>query len=246
MNTENKIMRRIQWGAGYVMAFSLLLAVFFTSFQIAVYGDMDWFRRTYEKYEVLNDLDMTMDDVMYVTHELMDYLIDRRDDLVVYTTIGGETKDFFGERERFHMAKVKDLFLGGLQLRTIGLVLFAISFIFILVTNADYKKILPKTFWISLGITAVASVIMGVIVYFNFEEAFLIFHEFFFEDECWVFNPRYSYMIRMLPEGLFNDMALRVLGIFGIFIALLLAMSIIMNRNFKKMDASKNAGEVAQ
>ena len=36
----------------------------------------------------------------------------------------------------------------------------------------------------------------------NFNKVFVIFHEIFFTNDLWLFDARYDYMIRMLPEGL--------------------------------------------
>lgn len=51
--------------------FSLLIifVILISSFEIVLYSDMSVYRKEYEKYEVLDELDMTMDDAMYVTRE---------------------------------------------------------------------------------------------------------------------------------------------------------------------------------
>ena len=51
--------------------------------------------RNMRNTNVLSDLDMTMDDVMYVTHEMMDYLRGEGDTLSVMTTVEGQEQDFF-------------------------------------------------------------------------------------------------------------------------------------------------------
>ena len=227
-------MNKLNWFAGILMSLALLLAVFITSFQFAVYGNMNWYRRTYERYDVLSQVDMTMDDLMYVTEEMMEYLINNREELVVYTTIGGEYKDFFGPQERFHMWEVQVLFLGGLELRYIAIIVMLLSLVVLLFTKGDLKKILPRAFWIALGGTVGVATTLALIIYFNFSRAFVIFHEIFFDNDYWIFNPRDSYMIRVLPEELFYDMALRVLGFFGISVLVLLVASIMLNRHWNK------------
>ena len=227
-------MKMVHWLAGIFLSFALLFIVFISSFQIAMYGDMDWYRRAYERYDVLSDLDMTMDDLMFVTEEMMEYLINNREELVVYTTIGGEYKDFFGAQERFHMWEVQLLFLGGLELRLMAIIVFLLCLIILLATKANLKKLLPPSFWIALGITVVTSIALALIFYFNFSRAFVIFHEIFFDNDYWIFDPRQSYMIRMLPERLFYDMIMRVLAFFGISILVLLGMSILLHHVWKR------------
>ena len=100
-------MKKLHWCAGIILGFSVIAALLITSFEIAMYADFDVYRQEYEKYDVLSELDMTMDDVMYVTHEMMDYLRGEGDTLSVVTTVEGQEKDFFNEQDRFHMGEVR-------------------------------------------------------------------------------------------------------------------------------------------
>jgi integral membrane protein (TIGR01906 family) len=220
--------------AGIVMSLALLMIIFITSFQVAMYGSMDWYRRAFERYDVLSQVDMTMDDLMFVTYEMMEYLINNREELVVYTTIGGEYKDFFGAQERFHMWEVQVLFLGGLEVRYISIIVMLVALIILLLTKANLKKLIPKSFWIALGVKVGIWTTLALIFVFNFSRAFVIFHEIFFDNDYWIFNPRYSYMIRVLPERLFYDMIMRVLGMFGVSVLVLLVASILLNRFWSK------------
>lgn len=68
-----------------------------------------------------------MDDLLSVTDEMMAYLRGNREDLHVFTTMGGEYREFFNAREIAHMEDVQGLFLGGLWLRRIGL-MFTLAF----------------------------------------------------------------------------------------------------------------------
>ena len=40
--------------------------------------------------------------------------------------------------------------------------------------------------------------------------SFTLFHEIFFTNDLWLFDPATDYMIRMLPEGFFYDMVMRI------------------------------------
>src|SRR5699024_2336910 len=101
---------KLQWLSGVIFAFAVIAAVLITSFEIAMYSDFSVYQKEYEKYDVLSELDMKMDDVMYVTHEMMSYLRGGRDTLSVVTTVEGKEQDFFNEQDRFHMGEVRDLF----------------------------------------------------------------------------------------------------------------------------------------
>ena len=49
----------------------------------------------------------------------------------------------------------------------------------------------------------------------DFNAVFVMFHHLFFDNDLWIFDPAEDYMIRMLPEGLFADMAARIGVIFA-------------------------------
>ena len=94
-------MKVVHWVIGMIFSFSLIAALLFTSCEIAIYSDFDVYEREYEKYDVLSELDMTMDDAMYVTHEMMDYLRGDRETLSVVTDVDGKRQDFFNQQDRF-------------------------------------------------------------------------------------------------------------------------------------------------
>ena len=52
-------------------------------------------KKEYQRYEVTEDLDMSIDHVMYVTEHMMNYLIGKEEELSVVTTVEGREQDFF-------------------------------------------------------------------------------------------------------------------------------------------------------
>lgn len=220
-------MKKIHWFAGIILGFSIIVALLITSFEIAMYSDFDVYRQEYEKYDVLSDLDMTMDDVMYVTHEMMDYLRGEGDTLSVMTTVEGQEQDFFNEQDRFHMGEVRDLFIGGLNIRLGACAAAVLCILFLVITRADIKKIIPGSYWIALGVTGAAVLMIGIAAVVDFNAVFVQFHHIFFDNDLWIFDPAEDYMIRMLPEGLFYDMVMRIGAIFVVSLVVLLVLSFI-------------------
>lgn len=110
MNGKTK--KIIQWTAGVIFSLLIIFVILISSFEIVLYSDMSVYRKEYEKYEVLDELDMTMDDAMYVTREMMDYLRGDKETLSVITEVEGKRQDFFNEQDRFHMREVRDIFAG--------------------------------------------------------------------------------------------------------------------------------------
>ena len=102
-----KCMKYLHNLAGFLCAFCLMAILLITSVEAVAYWIPGYYEREYEKYQVLDDLpSMTMDDLLTVTDEMMAYLRGDREDLHVYTTMGGEYREFFNEREIAHMEDV--------------------------------------------------------------------------------------------------------------------------------------------
>ena len=232
-------MKQTQKISAVIMMFLLIGVLLLTSFQVAIYGDSQYrfYEREYKKYQVADSLNMTMDNIMDVTDQMMAYLIGKKAELSVITDVDGETQEFFNEQDRFHMGEVKDLFLGGLKIRNIMLVAVLLILILLAARKADLIKLLPRAYFVTLGITGMITVVLGGLFASDFDKYFRIFHEIFFDNDQWMFDPATDYMIRMLPEGFFYDFVFRIGGFFVGSLAVLgvvFAVCIFMEKRKKK------------
>ena len=232
-------MKQTQKISAVIMMFLLIGVLLLTSFQVAIYGDSQYrfYEREYKKYQVADSLNMTMDNIMDVTDQMMAYLIGNKAELSVITDVDGETQDFFNEQDRFHMGEVKELFLGGLKIRNIMLVAVLLILILLAARKADMIKLLPRAYFVTLGITGVITIVLGGLFASDFDKYFRIFHEIFFDNDQWMFDPATDYMIRMLPEGFFYDFVFRIGGFFVGSLAVLgvvSAVCIFMEKHKKK------------
>ena len=232
-------MKQTQKIFAVIMMFLLIGVLLLTSFQVAIYGDSQYrfYEREYKKYQVADSLNMTMDNIMDVTDQMMAYLIGNKAELSVITDVDGETQDFFNEQDRFHMGEVKNLFLGGLKIRNIMLVAVLLILILLAARKADMIKLLPRAYFVTLGITGVITIVLGGLFASDFDKYFRIFHEIFFDNDQWMFDPATDYMIRMLPEGFFYDFVFRIGGFFVGSLAVLgvvSAVCIFMEKHKKK------------
>lgn len=218
---------------GIIFSIAFVFVLLISSFEIGAYGDWKFYQKEYEKYEVADDLGMEMKDIMSTTKYMMSYLRGGEEELCFVTWIEGEEKDFFNEQDRFHMGEVKALFLGGLALRRIAVILCAISIVGLVYLKDDWKMVLAQMYRRTLGILFALIVVLGVLITRNFSKAFEIFHHLFFDNDLWLFDPRYDYMIRMLPEGFFFDIVLRIGSIFGGFLILSFLLSVVIRKTYK-------------
>ena len=185
--------------AFFVSALGMLLLIFamlLTAFQLAIYGDPEYrfYEKEYTKYHVTDALNMEL----------------KEEELSIVIKVDGRTQDFFNEQDRFHMGEVKDLFLGGLKLRNICLLLVFLIMMGLIVLKMDWRRLVPKAFFRVLILLTVLGVLLGIAFTVDFTRCFTIFHEIFFDNDLWMFNPGEDYMIRMLPEGFFSDMVVRI------------------------------------
>ena len=168
---------------GIVASIALILTLLITSFEIAAYSDYGWYEKEYLKYEVLDDLEMEIEDAMYVTEEMMAYLRGDREDLVVNTIVAGEEREFFNDREKAHMVDVQNLFLGGMDLRLVSATIFIAALIILIFTKSDWKRMLPKTFLIGVGGFIAVLGIFGGLIATDFNKYFVMFHHIFFDND---------------------------------------------------------------
>lgn len=223
------------WFACIVLSLAIIYMILITSFEIVAYGDMEYFQQEYEKYGVAEDLKMEMEDIMYVTEEMMSYLRGNRENLIVETVVDGIEQEFFNESEISHMEDVRELFIAGIVGRKICIVISLIIIVILFAFKIEWVRVLSIAFQYSiLGISLLAG-ILGYLFATDFYKYFEKFHKIFFEGDTWLFDPNTSLMINMLPEGLFYDMTLKIVMVFLILIMICFILCRISLYKIKKI-----------
>ena len=229
-------------GLGILTACFLMLVFLTTSVEAVVYWTPGYFEDEYTKYQVLNDLPaMTMEDLLVVTDEMMAYLRGNREDLHVFTTMGGEYREFFNAREIAHMEDVRDLFLGGLLIRRIS-VGFTLLYAAILAIwckkdksrKALLKSAVPGALCIGTGAFFAAALTIAGIIASDFSKYFVVFHLIFFDNDLWILNPATDMLINIVPEPFFMDTALRIGITFGCAVLVFLAVCFLLWKRNRK------------
>ena len=222
--------------AGIFCALALMLIWLITSVEIVTYGIPGYYEKEYTKYHVLDDrgIDMTMKDLLQVTDEMMAYLRGNREDLHVMTVIGGESREFFNEREIAHMEDVRALFLEGLLMRRIMAVLAVTLILFIaLRRKKDTVYILARSFQAGSAVIAALVLVLGLVISTDFTKYFTIFHQIFFDNDLWILDPSTDLLINIVPEPFFVDTALSIGLMFVVPLAAVLAVSTVYCRRIK-------------
>jgi len=177
----------------------------------------------------LDDLNELIDHTLKYTYGNLEHL------QYQITTTDGVTKDAFNEREIAHMEDVQKLFINGRRLTDICALLFVII-TFFLVWKKD--KINHKTFTISLiTLSSIFLIMLAVLIYAatNFDQAFTIFHQIFFNNDLWLLDFN-DMLIIMLPESLFYAIATRTLIKFLIFIGIISGLLLFLRHHYIKKE----------
>ena len=112
------------------------------------------------------------------------------------------------------MEDVQGLFLGGLKIRRVAGMILAVSVLAVFFLRGNLRKILPQMYGWAVGLFLALAAIFGGLIATDFNKYFVLFHEIFFDNDLWLLDPDTDLMIRMLPEGFFFDMVIRIGVIF--------------------------------
>lgn len=212
---------------------ALLAVMLISSIDIAVYGDIGYFQKEYQKYDVLKNINMNEKDLLYVTEEMMSYLRGNRNDLHIKTTIDDTEQEFFNRKEIAHMEDVKILFLKGILIRKIGVMICIVAMIFLIFQNKKQFLLLSLKKGMISFIIIIA--ILSAIISTNFTKYFIIFHKIFFSNNLWILNPNTDRLINIVPEPFFIDTAIRIATIFfGMIVCVYIICSILLKLGIKK------------
>ncbi len=225
-------------------AITMIVALILFGFLASIYVvsmDRGFYANEYEKNATNVVTKMSMEDLNYVTDNLLRYLSDDIDTLDMTAVIDGENREVFDEREKAHMIDVKDLFL---LLRNIIVSLGAVA-VFALICGIflakwDFLKKLSKSFFKTAVVFIIAVGALGGMVALNFNSFWISFHEIFFTNDLWQLDPDVSVMINMFPQNFFFTVCVRILIYFVVYMVLLSTLAVV-KRVLDKRSLSKTA-----
>ena len=224
----------LSWLLGLICAFSLMIVFLITSVEAVAYWTPHYYENEYTRYQVADDVHMEMDDLLYVTDEMMAYLRGSREDLHVPTIVDGQPREFFNDREIAHMEDVRGLFLGGLALRRISLGLIVACVILLLLLKADIRRVLPKMICIGSALFFAVLAVLAGIISTDFNQYFIMFHHIFFNNDLWMLNPDTDLLINIVPEPFFMDTAARIAMTYGVSVLTVFAICFIILYYYRK------------
>ena len=213
MNKTNKILSVI---SVFLLSLALLMSVVdFWCFHAPFY-EME-----YQKNDTSAYTGMSSEDNLKATITLLDYLKDRRDDIVVTAKVNGVEREVYNERETLHMVDVRQLYQNALLVRNVTLILGIVLLIYVLVSSkCSLKQFLQQGF--VKGNLLIGGIVLFVAIWAlaDFDAFWTNFHLLFFDNDLWLLDPKTSIMINLFPGSFFFDLVIRIILLYvGILIA---------------------------
>lgn len=171
--------------AAFLIPFLILLF----SFRLVVF-DIGFYKSEFEKYDIYERFDK----------ETADSAVEN---LIGYMKSGVPLSDFFNEKEKLHMADVRNI------IRKLFL-LFYILFSVIVMNLLFRKKYFFKSLFYGGIITLILIFLFFIFSYSSFDFIFYKFHELSFSNDFWKLNPEVDNLKALMPDSFFYDALIRI------------------------------------
>lgn len=231
------MLKALDYFLGVLISLAIIIILLFTSVKAVAIKDLEFYREQYIENNVYASIAISEDDLMYVTTQLIDYMDGKRDNLTVITTIDGEEKEFFNQREKDHMIDVRNLVTEGKKLRIalIGILIFLLALLKKL--NAPIIKVVSKSAVFTISFITVGGGVLGYIISRDFTRAFTIFHEILFTNTLWILDYSTDRLLNMVPEIFFINIAIRIGIIFFwmVFIFFVISLMFVIKSRKKNV-----------
>lgn len=168
----------------------------------------------FDKYDVASDTCIDKPELMRIAREFKRYFSDDEERLNVRATVCGEERDLFKPKEIDHMVDVKGLVEGVWRLQGIAFwYMVAVAVIGALaIGRAATIRLLARGFLFGGLLTLGLLAALGVASIAGFDALFTQFHVISFSNDFWLLDPRTDYLVRIFPEGFFEDATLIIGG----------------------------------
>lgn len=212
-----------------VLFTTLPIVILLMSFSFCVFN-IDYFDMKFEENNIEEVTGIKHEKLLDISEEMLKYLSDERENLIIYEEVSGERVQIFEGIELDHMQDVKVLFDYGFFIRNSLLVILVFSIIYLFFKD---KRSLIKVSLISSIAGIILIAIIGLFMINDFNGAFVIFHKILFSNDLWILNPDTDILIQMLPENFFMDLGYIILKVYVICLASISVISLILLNKIK-------------
>ena len=227
---DEKKQRLLEQAAAFITGLLLLFIILLTSTQAVCFWIPNFWRNEYTKENTPANVngEMSMDDAVSVTEDMLNYCVGRLDTLDnSEATIDGVKAPFFTEREKQHLADCRELFMKGLRARFISLLLAAglIIYLYVHLGKAGAVRALSAGYLKALAALMIFAALVGIASLIDFTWVFTLFHKIFFNNDLWILYPDKDNLINIMQEYVFADAAMYIGGIWAAVSMILAGLS---------------------
>lgn len=194
-----------------LLFFLLSVVLILSAVQMCCFS-RSFYARELNSEEVEENTGMASKDAIAAADVLLDYLENKRDDIIIEAQVNGSTQEVFNDRETAHMVDVKDLYQKTLLVRNILALGTAAGFAILLIkVKNGRQKLLQKGYQAGISLTLLVFVFLAIWIVGDFSDFWYDFHELLFtKNDYWLLNPNSSIMINMFPQDFFEHLVLRI------------------------------------
>lgn len=196
--------------------------------------DRGFYQAEYQKLGTAAFIGMSQEDLDRATEVLLDYLQDKRDDLDMSAQVDGQARQVFNQREIDHMADVKSLYQGAMNVGTVVAIVGALTLAAMFLCRQ--KKPMLKGYLWGNGVFILLFGILAIYAAVDFNTFWVSFHHIFFTNDLWILNPATDILIMMVPEQFFFDLVMRIVITAVAGIGILLAADLVWLKGIKKRE----------
>ncbi len=139
------------------------------------------------------------------TIAMSEYLSNKTDLLDIRIQTSSGLLALFSPKEILHMQDVKKILL---SIYTLQLVSFFYALVYITVILLIRKSKGLRDIFSSLSIAGLGGniilFILGLLLYFSFDQYFIYFHELAFDNDYWILDPNKDFLIKLYPIKFWN------------------------------------------
>jgi len=210
------------WRVLFFLSVFALPCLFISSSVTWAINDLGLYQRGFNKYHISELTGIQKEGLASVSRQIRNYFNSSREPLQVQTSVFGNERELFSQREVLHMRDVKGLVRGVYRVviaTSIYLLLF-VAVGLLVWRSRLFASLASLALWGS-GVTVGLVVLVGIFSLVAFDKLFLIFHQTSFANNYWMLDPKRDYLVMLFPEGFWLDAT--------IFVALLtIAQAIVV------------------
>jgi integral membrane protein (TIGR01906 family) len=162
----------------------------------------------FDKYDITRRTGLESEELTKAAQGLIRYFNSNEEPIQVRVVKSGEEFELFNQREVIHLRDVKNLIQTGYKLLWISLAYVLIYILCFIKFKRQQWRDLAHSVMLGCGISLGLIAVFGIAAFFNFDQVFLQFHLFSFDNSFWKLDPRTDYLIAMFPQGFFFDIVI--------------------------------------